>query len=205
MSTHALGRDARNRVGLRIRVSTHWAWLGGGFVLAFVVPFLLADRHAVFGVVFEVNRDLFYGVYALVVAGLFALWSRSTGYDLVAAVKRRWPAALRSRPGGRRCRPGSVGRAYGGLRPRVRMGLELDRCPRVARDPLRSHGWTTPVRVSNPRRLRGVRRRPGLNRRFAGKVVIGIVALFASLRDDSRLSLRLQRLPLRQGCEAADG
>jgi hypothetical protein len=49
MSTHAVGRDARNRVGLRIRVSTHWAWLGGGFVLAFVVPFLLADRHAAFG------------------------------------------------------------------------------------------------------------------------------------------------------------
>jgi hypothetical protein len=87
MSTHAFGRgthlDARVWHGL----SVHWAWLAGGFVLAFAVPFLLAD-------VFEINRDLFYGLYAIMVAGLFALWSRSTGYDLVASVRRRWLVAL---------------------------------------------------------------------------------------------------------------
>jgi hypothetical protein len=32
-------------------------WLAGGFVLAFAVPFLLAD-------VLDLNRDLFYGLYA---------------------------------------------------------------------------------------------------------------------------------------------
>jgi hypothetical protein len=68
-------------------LSVHWAWLAGGFVLAFLVPFLFAD-------VLDINRDVFYGLYALAVVGLFALWSRETGYDLVAAVKRRWIAAL---------------------------------------------------------------------------------------------------------------
>jgi hypothetical protein len=68
-------------------LSVHWAWLAGGFVVAFLVPFLLAD-------VLDVNRDVFYGLYALAVVGLFAIWSRATGYDLVAAVERRWIAAL---------------------------------------------------------------------------------------------------------------
>jgi hypothetical protein len=67
---------------VRLGVSVHWAWLAGGFVVAFAVPFLLADL---------INRDLFYGLYAIAVFGLIGLWARSTGYDLVAAVKRRWP------------------------------------------------------------------------------------------------------------------
>jgi hypothetical protein len=86
MSTHAFGRpEGRTRVG--VSVSVHWLWLGGGLVLAFAVPFLLAD-------VLEIDRDLFYGLYAFAVLALFALWSRSTGYDLVAACKRRWPLAV---------------------------------------------------------------------------------------------------------------
>ena len=56
-------------------------------MLAFAVPFVFAD-------VLEVNRDLFYGLYALAVGGLFAAWSRSTGYDLLVALKRRWIAAV---------------------------------------------------------------------------------------------------------------
>ena len=50
-------------------------------------PFLLTD-------VFNLNRDVFYGAYALVVAVLFTGWVRSTGYDLVAAVWRRWLLAI---------------------------------------------------------------------------------------------------------------
>ena len=178
MSTHAIGRDARNRVGLRIRVSTHWAWLGGGFVLAFVVPFLLADRHAAFGVVFEVNRDLFYGVYALVVAGLFALWSRSTGYDLVVAVKRRWPAALVLGLGGAVVLAVSVVRTEDSTsRPD---GLEL-----IGALAWRGilYGVTDGLLLSVFPILVVFAAFAGsrLNRRFAGKVVIGIVALFASL------------------------
>jgi hypothetical protein len=85
MSTHVVQRHADVRV--RHGVSVHWAWLAGGLVFAFAVPFVLADR-------LEIHRDLFYGLYALGVLGLFAAWSRATGYDLVAAVKRRWIAAL---------------------------------------------------------------------------------------------------------------
>src|SRR5689334_16266238 len=52
MSTHAVGRHARPRAGVRLGVSAHWAWLAGGFLVAFGVPFLLAD-------LLEINRDLF--------------------------------------------------------------------------------------------------------------------------------------------------
>ena len=87
MSTHALGRSALPRGAVRLGVSAHWAWLAGGFVVAFAVPFLFAD-------LLETNRDLFYGLYAIAVFGLIGLWARATGYDLVAAVKRRWPWAV---------------------------------------------------------------------------------------------------------------
>jgi hypothetical protein len=87
MNTHLLGARTRPRVTVRPGISVHWAWLAGGFIVAFAVPFLFAD-------LLEINRDLFYGLYAIAVVGLFVLWARSTGYDLVAAVKRRWPLAV---------------------------------------------------------------------------------------------------------------
>jgi len=62
MSTHALGRRTRPRAAVRLGLSAHWAWLAGGFVVAFAVPFLLAD-------VLEINRDVFYGLYAIAVLG----------------------------------------------------------------------------------------------------------------------------------------
>ena len=87
MGTHAFGRHTERHVGVRLGLSPHWAWLAGGFVLAFAVPFLFAD-------LLEINRDLFYGLYAVSVFGLIGLWARSTGYDLVAAAKRRWMWAV---------------------------------------------------------------------------------------------------------------
>ncbi len=87
MSTHALGGHARRGARAGVTISSHWTWLAIGFVLAFATPFLLID-------VLDLNRDVFYGLYALTVAGLFAGWARSTGYDLVAAVRRRWLLAL---------------------------------------------------------------------------------------------------------------
>lgn len=87
MSTHIFGRRARPRVARQLDVSAQWAWLAGGFVVAFAVPFLLAD-------LLEINRDLYYGLYAIAVLGLFALWARATGYDLLAAVTRRWGWAV---------------------------------------------------------------------------------------------------------------
>ena len=178
MSTHALGRGTRSPARVRIRVSAHWAWLAGGFVLAFAVPFLLAERRSAFGVAFDVNRDLFYGVYALTVGALFALWSRSTGYDLVAAMRRRWllavalglgaagvMAVMVVRTEDTTARPdgfeliGAV--AWRGIVYGVTDGLLLS---------------VFPILVVFAA-FTGSR----LNRHFAGKVVIGIVALFASL------------------------
>jgi hypothetical protein len=52
--------------------SRHWAWLIAGFPFAFVVPFLLAN-------VLDVNRDRFYGLYALAVACFVAGWARDAG------------------------------------------------------------------------------------------------------------------------------
>ena len=62
-------------------LTSHWTWLAIGYTLAFFVPFVLTD-------VATLNRDVFYGVYALSVLGLFAGWSRATGYDLKAAAHR---------------------------------------------------------------------------------------------------------------------
>ena len=170
MSTHAVDRH-HGRAGVRLGVSAHWAWLGAGFALAFAVPFVLADR-------LELNRDVFYGLYALAVLGLFWLWSRSTGYDLVAAVKRRWPAAVllglaaaailatmvvrtedaTSRPDGLEL-VGAL--AWRGVLYGITDGLLLSAFPILVVFAAFAGGR--------------------LDRRFAGKVVIGVVALAASL------------------------
>jgi len=170
MSTHAL-RHARAETRVWHRLSIHWAWLAGGLVFAFAVPYVLAD-------VLGMNRDLFYGVYAAAVAGLFWLWARSTGYDLVGAVKRRWLAAsllgllaaailavVVVRTEDATARPegldlvGAV--AWRGVVYGVADGLLLS---------------VFPILVVFAA-LAGSR----LDRRLAGKVVIGVVALVASL------------------------
>jgi hypothetical protein len=171
MSTQTLGRVSQVEVRVWHGLSVHWAWLAGGFVLAFAVPYLLAD-------VLAINRDLFYALYALAVIGLFVLWSRSTGYDLVAASKRHWIAAsllglaagavlaavvLRTedataRPDGLEL-AGAV--AWRGILYGVTDGLLLS---------------VFPILVVFAA-FAGTR----LNDRLAGKVVIGIVALAASL------------------------
>jgi len=87
MGTHAFESRSERHSVARFAISPHWLWLAGGLGLAFAVPYLLTD-------ILAVNRDLFYGLYAATVVGLLASWSRSTGYDLVAAARRHWLAAL---------------------------------------------------------------------------------------------------------------
>jgi hypothetical protein len=171
MSTHAVRRPETHRVGVRLGVSAHWAWLALGFVVAFAVPFLLAN-------VLEINRDPFYGLYALSVVGLFALWSRSTGYDLVAATKRRWPAAL------------VLGLAAAGVMAAMVVRTE-DATPRPdGVDLVGALAWRGIVYGLTDGLLLSVFpilvvfaafAGSRLNRRLAGKVVIGSVALIASL------------------------
>jgi hypothetical protein len=49
----------------------HWLWLVASLPFGFAVPFLFADT-------LELNRDVFYGVYALAVACFVAAWARDT-------------------------------------------------------------------------------------------------------------------------------
>lgn len=170
MTTHAAGPPA---VGAHVwhGRSTHWAWLAGGFALAFAVPFLLAD-------VLAIDRDLFYGIYALSVVGLFWLWSRSTGYDLVEAVKRRWLAAL------------LLGLAAVGLLAAIVLRTEDATSRPGGSDLVAAVAWRGVVYGVTDGLLLSVfpilvvfaaMTGSRLDRRFAGKVVIGIVALVASL------------------------
>ena len=152
-------------------LSVHWAWLAGGFALAFAVPYVFAD-------VVEINRDLFYGIYALSVIALFWLWSRSTGYDLLEAVRRRWLAAL------------LLGLAAAGVLAAVVVRTEDATARPAGLDLVGALAWRGVVYGITDGLLlsvfpilvvfaafAGTR----LNRRFAGTVVIGIVALAASL------------------------
>ena len=87
MTTHVLGRARRHGAAVRLDRATHPLWLGIGFVVAFAVPFVFADR-------LGLQRDVFYGVHALATLGLILLWARATGYDLGARTRRRWPWAV---------------------------------------------------------------------------------------------------------------
>jgi hypothetical protein len=87
MSTQVLRPRTERHARVRVDLSAHWTWLGIGYVVAFAVPFLLAD-------LLEIDRDLFYGVYAVAVLALVGAWARATAYDLRAAVARRWAWAV---------------------------------------------------------------------------------------------------------------
>lgn len=60
-----------------------WRWLAGGLVLAFAMPYLFTDLLAI-------DRDLYYGVYAVLVFGFFALWLRHTVTEPAAWLSRKW-------------------------------------------------------------------------------------------------------------------
>jgi hypothetical protein len=171
MSTHALNRHTQRRVGVRLGLSPHWAWLARGYVLAFAMPFLFAD-------LLELNRDVFYGLYALVVFGLIGLWARSTGYDLVAAIKRRWLWAV------------GLGAVFAGV-----MALMIVRTEDATARPdgLKLIGavfWRGVVYGATDGLLLSVFpilvvfaafAGSRLNQRFSGKLVIGAAAMIASL------------------------
>ncbi len=68
-------------------VSEQLPWLIGGFTLGFLVPFVFADQ-------LGMQRDLYYGVYMAAAVVFFALWVRGTRQSLWAMVTRRWPLAI---------------------------------------------------------------------------------------------------------------
>jgi hypothetical protein len=76
----ALRRDSRRR--------RHWLWLLASLPFAFAVPFVFADT-------LQLNRDLFYGLYALAVACFVAGWARDTRLTRQDLLRNwRWGLAL---------------------------------------------------------------------------------------------------------------
>jgi hypothetical protein len=64
----------------------HLAWLLGGMAVAFLVPFVVADR-------LGVQRDVYLVVYVAAVVGLFVGWARDTRQSLHEMITRRWRLA----------------------------------------------------------------------------------------------------------------
>jgi hypothetical protein len=60
-----------------------WEWSLAGLALAFALPYLLTD-------VVTINRDLYYGIYAVSVFGFFALWLRFAAETPRALLTRNW-------------------------------------------------------------------------------------------------------------------
>lgn len=67
----------------RLELNDQWTWIGGGLVLSFLVPFVFADR-------LEINRDLYYGIYAASVLAFLWLWTRSTHLWVPQLIRHRW-------------------------------------------------------------------------------------------------------------------
>jgi hypothetical protein len=65
----------------------HTAWLVGGMVGAFLVPFIAADQ-------LGIPRDVYYAMYAGAVFALFVAWARDTHQPLREMFARRWPLAV---------------------------------------------------------------------------------------------------------------
>jgi hypothetical protein len=86
MSTHALDH-ALGRATATSTASRHAAWLLAGLALGFAVPAVLAE-------LLELPRDLYYGIYAALVFGFFTLWVRTTGQLIGELVARRWRLAV---------------------------------------------------------------------------------------------------------------
>ena len=149
----------------------------------------------------EINRDLFYGLYAIAVAGLFALWAHSTSYDLVAAVQRRWLWAL------------GLGSAFAGVLAVMVVRTEDATARPDGLELIGAVLWRGVLYGVTDGLLLSVfpilvvfaafaGSRP--NDRFAGKIVNRCRCPDRLARDDGRLPRRLQRLSLRQGRQAAD-
>jgi hypothetical protein len=89
MSTHALRQVPHPHVRRLVAApaAIHSLWLGGGLVLAFLIPFVLADTLAI-------DRDVYYALYGASVIGYVALWSRATDQSWRRLLSRRLALAI---------------------------------------------------------------------------------------------------------------
>jgi hypothetical protein len=89
MTTHALPH-AHQRFSQRLTDTpavVQVLWLAGGLLLAFLIPFVLADT-------LELDRDVYYGAYGASVIAFFGLWLRATDQSLRLLVSRRAALAI---------------------------------------------------------------------------------------------------------------
>ena len=77
----------RSRGHVSVVANQHLRWLLGGFVLAFAVPFVFAD-------LLSLQRDVYYGIYAVAAFAFFVLWVRATDQSLRRMLARRWVLAV---------------------------------------------------------------------------------------------------------------
>ena len=83
---HGAARD-ESRAARPVSARRHFAWLAGGLVGSFLVPFVVADQ-------LGLQRDVYYAVYVAAVLGLFTAWARDTGQPLREMLARRWRFAV---------------------------------------------------------------------------------------------------------------
>ncbi|HYN32035.1 MAG TPA: hypothetical protein VES40_05380 [Ilumatobacteraceae bacterium] len=62
-------------------------WIAGGMAVGFLVPFVFADR-------LGVQRDVYYGIYGVVVISFLTVWMRFTHQNLSEMIHRRLTAAI---------------------------------------------------------------------------------------------------------------
>jgi hypothetical protein len=65
------------------QVSAQWAWIAGGLVFSFLVPFVFADR-------LGLQRDLFYGIYVALLAAFLEAWLLASRMPLRELLARNW-------------------------------------------------------------------------------------------------------------------
>ncbi|HEX6031452.1 MAG TPA: hypothetical protein VFY90_08465 [Tepidiformaceae bacterium] len=66
---------------------TQLGWYAGGVLLGFVVPFLFTS-------VFDLNHDLYYGIYFAAVGVFLGAYVRWTGLDVAELFRRNWKWSL---------------------------------------------------------------------------------------------------------------
>ena len=64
-----------------------WSWLAIGLGVGFLVPFVFAD-------LLEVQRDVYYAIYAIATVTLLGWWLHAQGRPLSSVLLHRWPWAV---------------------------------------------------------------------------------------------------------------
>jgi hypothetical protein len=87
MSIHAIEPHAGSSAGLPAAARRQLPWIAAGLAVGFLVPFVFADRLAL-------QRDLYDAIYAVSVLGFVAAWAHATEQPLGEMVRRRWRLAI---------------------------------------------------------------------------------------------------------------